>query len=364
MNIRASRLAVAVLAAFLGLNAVDAAAQVGRYDPAERAARKQQKQEAQTEAKFPNAKRESPDQQATKKGGKELNAIVELYQAKNYPETIARAEALAGSSDNAYEQSFAYQLAATAAAESGDNAKAAADFAKAIEANGLNNDQHFQVMYNLAITQYQLGKYTEALATLDRYVAETGVDPAETADLRGSMLANLDEPGQAASLFEQSWRKDPTDTKALMNAVAMYQQAQQFDKANALLLDAKAKGGLDAQGYRGLYVGQLSAGDNKGALATIEEGLANGKIAQDDKLANAYVILAQNAYGDGDTKTAIEMYSKAAPIADNGEPALNLARVLSNEGRLAEAKAAAQQALDKGVKNPGDARKIIARKGK
>lgn len=364
MNVRVSRLAVAVLAAVLGLHVGTAAAQVGRYDSAERDARKHQKQEAQADAKFPNAKRESPDQQATKKGGKELNAIVELYQAKNYPETIARAEALAGASENAYEQSFAYQLAATAAAESDDNARAAADFAKAIEANGLNNDQHFQVMYNLAITQYQLGKYSEALATLDRYVAETGVDPAETADLRGSMLANMDQPDQAAGLFEQSWRKNPADTKALMNAVAMYQKAKQFDKANALLMDAKNKGGLDAEGYRGLYVGQLSAGEDKAALATIEEGLANGKIAQDDKLANAYVILAQNAYGNGDTKTAIAMYRKAAPIADDGEPSLNLARVLINEGRLAEAREAAQKALDKGVRNPADARKIIARKGK
>jgi tetratricopeptide (TPR) repeat protein len=364
MNVRASRLAVAVLAATIGLYAATAVAQVGRYDPAERAARKQHKQEADTEAKFPNAKREAPEQQASKKGGKELNEIVALYQAKNYPETIARAEALAGSSDNAYEKSFAYQLAATAAAEAGDNAKAAADFAQALAANGLNNDQHFQVMYNLAVTQYQLGKYTEALATLDRYIAETGVDPASTAELRGSMLANLDKPDQAAALFEQSWRKDPSDTKALMNAVAMYQQAQQFDKSNALLMDAKAKGGLDADGYRGLYVGLLSAGKDKEALATIEEGVAAGKIQADDKLANAYTILAQNAYGAGDTKTAIAMYRKAAPMADDGEPALNLARVLMNEGQLAEAAQAAQQALDKGVKNPGDARKIIAKKGK
>ena len=364
MNARASRLAVALVAAVLGLHAASAAAQVGRYDPAERAARKQNKQEETTAAKFPNAKREPPQQQATKKGGKELNEIVALYQAKNYPETIARAEALAGASDNAYEKSFAYQLAATAAAESKDNARAATDFQQALAANGLGNEQHYQVMYNLAVIQYQLGQYADALATLDRYVAETGVDPGDVAELRGAMLANLDKPGDAAALFEQAWRKNPADGKALMNAVAMYQQGKQFDKSNALLMDAKAKGGLDAQGYRGLYVGQLSAGDDKAALATIEEGLANGKIAQDDKLANAYVILAQNAYGDGNTKAAVDLYRKAAPIADDGEPALNLARVLMNEGRLDEARQAAQQALDKGVKNPADARKILARKGK
>lgn len=38
---------------------------------------------------------------------------------------------------------------------------------------------------------------------------------------------------------------------------------------------------------------------------------------------------------------------------------MNLARVLHSEGRIPEAKTAAQQALAKGVKNQADAKKII-----
>ena len=364
MTPRASRLAVALVATLLSVHAAPSFAQVGRYDPAERASHKQHKQDADTNSKFPNAKRESPHLTATKEGGKTLTEIVAAYQAKNYADAIAKAEALAGTSDNAYEKSFAYQIAGTAAADSKDNAKAAADFQKAIDANGLDNDQHYQVMYNLAVVQYQQQQYDAALKTLDRYLAETGADPAESADLRASMMANLNQGGQAAAMFEQTWRKNPADTKALTNAVALYQQDKQFDKANALLLDAKAKGGLDADGYRALYVGQISAGKDQEAMATIAEGLAGGKIAQDDKLANAYTVLAQNAYASGNAKAAIDLYQKAAPIAADGEPALNLARVLMNEGRMPEAKQAAQQALDKGVKNPADAQKILAKKGK
>jgi len=81
-------------------------AQVGRYDPAEREAHKQQKQDAETAAKFPNAKRESPHLEATKKGGKGLNEIVEAYQSKNYADAIAKGEAFAAATDNAYEKSF------------------------------------------------------------------------------------------------------------------------------------------------------------------------------------------------------------------------------------------------------------------
>lgn len=363
MTPRASRLAVALVATLLSVHAVPSSAQVGRYDPAEREAHKH-KQDAETASKFPNAKRESPQLTATKQGGKTLKELVDAYQAKNYADVIAKAEAFAPTTDNAYEKAFAYQLAGTAAADSHDNAKAMADFQKALDANGLDNDQHYQVMYNLAVVQYQQQQYDAALKTLDRYLAETGADPAESADLRASMLANLNQGGQAASMFEQTWRKNPADSKALANAVALYQQDKQYDKANALLLDAKAKGGLDANGYRALYVGQISAGKDQDALATIAEGLGNGKIAQDDKLANAYTVLAQNAYAQGNPKAAIELYQKAAPIAADGEPALNLARVLMNEGRLPEAKQAAQQALDKGVKNTADAQKILAKKGK
>ena len=65
------------------------------------------------------------------------------------------AEALASTSTNAYERSFAYQLAGTAAADAGDKDKALADFKLAVDSNGLNNDEHYQVMFNLAVMQYQ-----------------------------------------------------------------------------------------------------------------------------------------------------------------------------------------------------------------
>lgn len=353
-------LAAAILIATTGT----ALAQVGRYDPAEREARKQHKQDAETVSKFPNAKRESPHLQATKKGGTALNEVVEAYQAKNYADAIAKAEALAAASDNAYEKSFAYQLAATAAADSKDNARAATDFQKAVDANGLDNDQHYQVMYNLAVVQYQLDQTAAALKTLDRYLAETGVDPAESAPLRASMLAKLDQPGQAADVLEKAWRKNPADSKALLNAVALYRQAKQEDKANALLLEAKAKGGLDAEAYRDLYVGYINDNKSKEAIAVIDEGIAKGVVKPSPDLAKAYTVIAQNAYAADDTATAIAMYQRAAPMASDGEPALNLARVLFNEQRLPESRQAAQLALQKGVKNTAEAKKLAAPKGK
>jgi tetratricopeptide (TPR) repeat protein len=362
MTPRASRLAAALVAALLSVHAMPSTAQVGRYDPAEREARKH-KHDEQASTKFPNAKRESPNLTATKEGGKALEEIVQAYNAKNFPEALAQAEALVAKSDNAYEKGYAYQIAGTAAAETKDNAKAIDYYQKALATNALNNDDHFTTMYNLAVVQAAAGQGDAALKTLDRYQAEGGVDASETAGIRAQIMASSD-PGKAAPAFEAAWRKNPSDTAALVNAATLYQQQKQFDKSIALLQEAKAKGALTADGYQTLYIGQINAGKDKDALATINEGVAAGKIPQDTALANAYTVLAQNAYAAGDVKGAIDLYGKAGSLASDGEAMLNLARVLLNEGRLDEAKKAAQQALDKGLKHPDDAKKILAKKGK
>ena len=64
----------------------------------------------------------------------------------------------------------------------------------------------------------------------------------------------------------------------------------------------------------------------------------------------------------GERFSAIEAYRKAAPLDERGESYLNLAKVLANEGRLPEAKQAAQQALDKGIRSPDEAKRILDRK--
>ena len=55
------------------------------------------------------------------------------------------------------------------------------------------------------------------------------------------------------------------------------------------------------------------------------------------------------------------MYTNAAPMAAFCESYLNLAKVLEYNGKKADAKAAAQKALDKGVKKPDEARNILSR---
>jgi len=172
--------------------------------------------------------------------------------------------------------------------------------------------------------------------------------------------ADSSQPDEAAKLAEQIAAKTPGDKRAQMNLAATYMQGEQFDKAAAIYEKLRASGQLtEDRDYRNLYILYLNAeGKEKEAIAVINEGLEKGVLKPDHQ---AYVALAQAYFFSEQAGPAIEAYKKAAPLAPDGETYLNLAKVLANEGRAEESKQAAQQALDKGVKSPDDAKKLLAR---
>ncbi len=331
-----------------------------------RQARENKQQKTANPPLFPASTRLEPPAKASVKGGKALQEIIALYDAQDFPAVMAKTDALgATDSANAYDKGFAYQIAANAASDAGDDAKAIEYFQKALQTDGLGNNDHYQVMYSLAAVQYGAERYPDSLATLERFLAETKADKPEYLSLKAALLNNLDRGAEAAALYEQLLTKSPDDKKILMNAVSLYQQADNFAKANALLLDAQKRGLLtEPREYRALYIGYINDNKLKEALALIDEGIAKGVIKPSPELANDYSVIGQYAYGDDNTEMAIEMFKRAAPMAKDGEAYLNLAKVYINESRVAEAKAAAQQALAKGVKRPEEAKKILAQPGK
>src|SRR5688572_5482871 len=271
------------------------------------------KKEESRPALYPDATRQSPEAKAKGKGLKALQDLQKAYEAQDNANVIAKAEAIAAGDGNAYEKSFAYQLAGNAAADLGDEAKAADYFKKAVDANGLENDSHYQVMYNLAVVQFGLKRFPEALATLDQFLAETKSAQPEPQSLRAGVLANMGRGDDASKIYAEQLAKHPDDMKILMNAVAAYQQADQFDKANALLADAQKRGLLtESNQYRALYVGYINDDKNKEALAVIDDGIAKGVIKPSPELAKDYMVLAQKAYYNGSDMDAIALYKRAA----------------------------------------------------
>ncbi|MEQ1513285.1 MAG: tetratricopeptide repeat protein [Lysobacteraceae bacterium] len=337
---------------------------------AERA--RQRKAEAKNKSsaepvQYPQATRTEPAKQPVSgKDAKTANATQADYDAKKYADVMSKVDAFAAAgSTNTYLLSYLYQLAASAATSMDDNAKGAEYFKKTLDANGLNNNGHYQIMFNYAITLNQLDRYPEALATIDRFLSETRSEKPEAIALKAYLLSQLDRPAEGAAMYEKILAANPNDRSVLMNAVALYQQADNFDKANTLLENARKQGLLvDGKEYRALFVGYINAEKYREAQAVLEEGVAKGAIKPSQTLANDYSIIAQSYYADDKVPQTIDFYTRASKVATDGEASLNLAKVLRNEDRLGEAKAAAREALAKGVKKPKEANDILALPGK
>lgn len=335
----------------------------GASERPRRGKRAAEAQEQKAPELYPEAKRKAPEATASGKTLKQLQALQELYEKQDMAGVIAKADQIAATAAaGPYEKSFAYSMAGNAAAEMDDEAKAALYFGKAIEADGLDNNNHFNTMYNLAVIQFGMEKYDEALKTLERFIAESGTRKTDQLALRAGLLSEVGRTDEAIAAYKALVAEHPDDKRILMNAVATLQGAEKFADANALLEAANKRGMLtEERELQALYVGYLNDDKFEDARRIIEEGAGKGILKEGPALAKAYSVLAQEAYYGDRVDQAIEYYRKAASMSADGEAYLNLAKLLSDKGKKAEAKAAAQKALDKGVKKPEQAKAILSR---
>jgi len=341
---------------------------------------------------YPQASREAPEQSVGAKLKPTIMALFKAYQDKDTATVLQLAdEVIANPAGNAYDHAFAARLAGASLLNT-DNDKALVYLQKAIDFNGLANNEHYDAMHLIAQIQLSDQNYAGALATMDRFLQETktqnGDDlavkanalyrlkryPEAIATMKAAVDSSQDpkpewlellmgayfdsgQPQEASRVAEGLIAKHPDDKTLQMNLAASYMQAGQDDKATALLEKLRASGTLDQpEDYQNLYAMYLNHNKDKQGIAVIEEGLRKGILKQDYQTLNA---LAQAYYFSGASDQAITTYRKAAPLAPDGEVYLNLARALLNDGRVAEAKQAAQAALDKGLGKPAEAKKIL-----
>lgn len=354
--------------------------------------------QAARSADYPGATRVEPKTRASSRMSTKLQKMMDRYDDDEGAEAIAIAEEImANDKANEYDKSFAAQIAAQSAYDGDDTATAMSYLQKALDFNGLDNNGHYGAMLMLGQLQMQEEQYQPALATIDRFFAETKSTKPEHLVIKGNALYRMErypeaavvlkqaidaspeprndwqqllmatyfETGQsaeAAALAESIAGKNPGDKRAQLNLAATYQQGENFAKAAEVLEKLRASGQLtEDREYRQLYSTYLNMdGKEREAATVIKEGLDKG-ILQNDFQNN--LALAQSYYFSEQIGPAIEAYRKAAPLDDDGETYLNLAKVLWQEDRIGEAKEAARQALAKGVKRPEEARQITALPG-
>ncbi len=362
----------------------------------ERAERSKSKgSSAKEEIKYPDATREEPKVKGSPKLQSKLQKLVDAYNKDDFANARTQAdELLANPVATDYDKAVAAQLASQSAYNLDDTPATIAYLKQAISLNALDNNNHYQLLYMLAGLQLQEEQYAEGLATLDLYFAETKSQKPEELALKGQGLyqaeryaeaipvlkqaieaspepkdnwqqllmasyAEVGQSGEATQMAEKIAAKSPTDKKAQMNLANVYLQADKYDQAAAILEKLRASGQMtDEKDYRQLYVTYANMdGKEKEVISVINEGLQKGILKPDQQ---TYLALAQSYYYSDQIAPAIEAWQKAAPLSKDGETYLNLAKVLWQEDRIPEAKQAARTALDKGIKKPEEAKKIIA----
>lgn len=354
----------------------------------------QQAQQADAAPLYPNAVRQEPGLKASPALQPELQKIFKAYGEKDIATVTSLADAvIANPAGNAYDHAIAARMAAVALLNT-NNGRAGAYLQKAIDFNGLGNNDQYDSMHLLAQIDMGEQKYEQALADYDRFMSETKTQSAEDLASKGNALYRLGRYPEAIDALKQAVAASPgqqrtdwlqllmasyskanqpqeaakiatslsgsgatEDKQTQLNLAASYIQAGQNDQAIAILEKLRIAGQLsDPVDYRNLYALYFNSKQDENGVAVIEDGLQKGVLQPDFKTLDA---LAQGYWFSGQSAQAIAAYGKAAPLAPDGETYLNLARVLLNEGRAAEAGKAAQQALDKGVRKPGDAKQIL-----
>ena len=349
--------------------------------------------EQAAEQKFPQATRKPPEQKVGSDLQSKIGKLFKAYENKDAATVVQLAdEVISNQKAGAYERALSARIAGVTLLNT-DNAKAKAYLEQAVAFDGLSNNEHYESMNLLAQMDLVDKQYDKSLAMIDRFLTETKTQDPDSFVIKGNDLYRLKrypeaiaalktaiggsqepkpewlnllmaayfdagQPQEATKIAEDMIAKHPDDKALQLNLAASYMQAGQEDKATALLEKLRAGGGLSQpEDYRNLYAMYLNHDKNKEGIAVIQEGLQKGVLKEDYDTLNA---LAQAYWFSGQSDQAIAAFRKAAPLAPDGEAYLNLARALLNEGQVAAAKQAAQQALDKGVHNPGDAKKIIA----
>ena len=384
-------LSVLIATALGGVVVADAVAQSRSSDRNER---RGGRGSAKAEVLFPEATRQEPNGKASSKMSGKLQKLFEAYNKSEFEQTRALAdEIIAAEAANDYDKAVANQLASQAAYNLDDNAGAKQYLQQALTLNQLDNNGHYQALLMLAQLQIQDEQYAEGLANLDKYFAESKSNKPEELIIKGQALyqtekyaeaipvlraaiaaspepkdnwnqllmasyAEAGQTGEAVKEAEALASRNPSDKKAQLNLASMYMQADQMDKAAAVMDKLRASGQLtEEREYKQLYsIYANTENKERDVIAVINEGLEKGILKPDYQV---YLALAQSYYYSEQIPQAIEAWQKAAPLSKDGETYLNLAKVLHSEGRIPEAKKAARDAKAKGVKNPADADKII-----
>jgi tetratricopeptide (TPR) repeat protein len=361
--------------------------------PADTQRRGQQQAQAK-EPMFPNATRPDPQIRANQRLSKQVMSLYDLSQEDGKEaQAIAAGEALLEARGaGAYERALAYRIMAFTEVNRDDYDAAIEYLRLAVEENGLSNDEHYQSMFQMGQMQFQEEKYADAAVTFERFIAEIVTPKQEHVALLGNAyyrmdrfedavvqlrramgmsdtidstigqllmasLFELERTAEAAEIAQKLLDADPDNAGLIRNLSAIYVNADMIDKAIEVLASGLERGlTAEERDYRQLsQMYRFNEQDAK-AIALMNDGLAKGILQPSLEI---YRALGEANYFSENIEAAAEAFAKADELSTDGEMALNLARANAELERWPQTKAAAQRAISKGVRRPGDAWVIL-----
>jgi tetratricopeptide (TPR) repeat protein len=352
--------------------------------------------------RYPNATRSAPKSDLTNPGDqKALQAAIDSVNGGDDAKAQENAQKVVDSSKSKYAKGIALQVLANIKFNAQDYKGAIDNYKKLIELNSVTNDAYFDSMYNIAAAYIADGQYQLALDELKTWREQGKRETAESYALEGNayyrlqkypdaiaaikkaqsltnepkdswnsiLMASYNESGQsgqAAGVIDDQLKKDPTNKSLVHNALVVYTQANDNDKALALLEQERKQGMItDEKDYVSAAKFYASIGQNSGKPEAAAKG---GDLLQDGFAKGAVKASAENYKLMGDSymigqqeEKALAAYGKASPLASNGDIDLTRAQILGSQTNWSEAKAVAEKAVARGVSKPGKAYLLLGK---
>ncbi len=340
---------------------------------------------------YPNATRVAPKIDMTSSEQRELNKAADLVNDNKSADAQPIVEkVLSNERASKYAQAFAHQLQAQIYYDQDKSDKAIVEYRKAVEANALPNASQFQIIYTIAQLQLQDEKYQDSLATIAEWEKATGKETADELALKANAYYRLDQYQQAidsmkkaiamgganqsdswnqilmasyfaldkyddaAAIVQQQLDKDPTNKKLINQLATVYIQGDKQQKALDLLAKAKSQG-LITTGDDYLQLAKLYAAAEKpkDAAAIMKEGFAKGVMPA---TFDTYKLQGDVCTQAEDDACAIDGYSKASPLAKDGNVDYQLGYLLFYSSKSKQAIDTLNRAISKGgLRQEGEA---------